>query len=49
MNTTIFIADDEKEIRTLVKTFLEQDGFHVQTFPDGDKLMAALEMPAPIL
>ena len=43
MNNTIFIADDEKEIRNLVKTFLEQDGFAVQTFPDGDKLMAALE------
>lgn len=49
MNTTIFIADDEKEIRTLVKTFLEQDGFHVQTFPDGDKLMAALDNASPDL
>lgn len=33
MNNTIFIADDEKEILVLVKTFLEQDGFQVQTFP----------------
>lgn len=49
MDKTIFIADDEKEIRSLVKTFLEQDGFLVQTFPDGDKLMAALENAIPDL
>lgn len=49
MSKTIFIADDEKEIRNLVKTFLEQDGFQVQTFPDGDKLMAALDSASPDL
>ena len=49
MNNTIFIADDEKEILVLVKTFLEQDGFQVQSFPDGDKLMAALGSAIPDL
>lgn len=42
MNKTIYIADDEKNIRELLQTFLEQEGFLVQSFENGDKLYKAL-------
>ena len=31
MNKLIYIADDDDNIRNLLKTFLEREGFHVLT------------------
>lgn len=49
MAQLIYIADDEKDIRSLLKSFLEQDGFRVSAFADGDKLVAAIEFDMPDL
>jgi DNA-binding response OmpR family regulator len=38
----IFIADDEVNIRAAIKTFLENAGFDVEDFENGDMLLAAL-------
>lgn len=37
----IYLADDEEPIRDLIQLFLAAEGFEVQTFPDGDQLLAA--------
>jgi len=39
MNKTIYIADDESNIRNLVRTFLEREGYIVSTFEDGESLL----------
>lgn len=39
MSKLIYIADDEDNIRFLVKTFLENNGYEVEDFDDGDKLL----------
>ncbi|MHC1695674.1 MAG: response regulator transcription factor [Eubacteriales bacterium] len=39
MNKTIYIADDEKNIRELISSFLISEGFQVTAFEDGDKLL----------
>lgn len=36
---TIYIADDEENIRTVVKSFLESEGYVVTAFEDGEKLL----------
>lgn len=41
MPQTIYLADDEKNIRELISAFLTQEGFAVQCFGDGDALLAA--------
>lgn len=46
MTKTIFIADDEKNIRDLIYYFLSNEGFQVQTFETGDDLYLAF-MAAP--
>ena len=38
MSDLIYIADDEKNIRELVKCFLENQGYEVETFSNGDDL-----------
>lgn len=38
---TIYLADDERNIREVVKSFLESEGYLVTTFESGDKLLAA--------
>ncbi len=38
MNKLIYIADDELNIRELIKTFLLNEGYMVQTFTNGDDL-----------
>ncbi len=38
MSKLIYIADDEKNIRELVKCFLENQGYEVETFSNGDDL-----------
>jgi two-component system, OmpR family, response regulator len=40
---TIYIADDERNIRELIKTFLEREGFEVTAFADGLSLLKAFE------
>lgn len=37
----IYIADDEKNIRHLISTFLQKDGYQVESFDTGDKLYEA--------
>lgn len=39
MKQLIYIADDENNIRNLLKTFLENDGYAVKTFATGDDLL----------
>ena len=49
MPQTIFIADDEKNIRSLIAAFLTQDGFAVEEFENGGALIAACEEHLPDL
>ena len=43
MNELIYIADDETNIRDVVKSFLESEGYRVSAFEDGDQLLAAFQ------
>ncbi|WP_036608000.1 response regulator [Oribacterium sp. P6A1] len=38
----IYVVDDEKDIREMEKTFLENEGYKVETFANADDVMAAL-------
>lgn len=38
---TIYFADDEKQIREVVTSFLENEGYKVTAFENGDALLAA--------
>lgn len=38
MSKLIYIADDEKNIRELIKCFLQNQGYEVETFSTGDEL-----------
>lgn len=49
MPQMIYFADDEKNIRNLISTFLLQEGFAVQTFENGDALEAACREAMPDL
>jgi DNA-binding response OmpR family regulator len=50
MAQLIYIADDEANIRDLMQSFLRNDGFNVQSFADGDALLAAfLKFPADMV
>lgn len=49
MNKLIYVADDEKNIRELIKSFLEQEGFDIRLFETGDKLLQQLEETVPDL
>ncbi|MDR1704085.1 MAG: response regulator transcription factor [Clostridiales bacterium] len=47
---TIYIADDEANIRLAIKAFLENAGFAVRDFENGDLLLAAFhESPADLV
>lgn len=39
MDNIIYIADDDENIRNLLKSFLEREGYIVYTFPTGDELL----------
>ena len=39
----ILVADDEREICDLVQVYLENEGFAVEAFPDGDSALARVE------
>lgn len=43
---SIYIADDEENIREAIKTFLESDGYEVTAFENGDLLLAAFRKSA---
>ena len=43
MQRSIYIADDEENIREIVKSFLESEGYLVQAFANGDQLMASFQ------
>lgn len=43
MAQLIYAADDEKNIRELIKSFLESGGYKVQVFETGDDLKAAFD------
>lgn len=43
MDKLIYIADDEENIRNLVKRFLESNGYKVEAFDNGDKLLEEFE------
>ncbi len=50
MGASIYIADDEKNIRDLITKFLESDGYNVTAFETGDELMAKfLEKPCELV
>lgn len=50
MSHSIYIADDEKNIRDLIKSFLESDGYEVSAFETGDELKTAFdEKPADLV
>ena len=50
MSYSIYIADDEKNIRDIIKSFLERDGYIVSAFENGDDLMAAFfKKPADLV
>ena len=40
MNEMIYAADDDENIRDLIKTYLQEAGFRVKVFADGDSLFA---------
>ena len=39
MEKFIYIADDDDNIRNLLKSFLEREGYNVSAFPTGDDLL----------
>ena len=39
MEKFIYIADDDDNIRNLLKSFLEREGYIVSAFPTGDDLL----------
>lgn len=43
MAYTILVADDEKEIRELLRLYLEKDGYHVLEAKDGRAALSVLE------
>ena len=50
MSHSIYIADDEKNIRDLIKSFLESDGYEVSAFETGDELKTVFdEKPADLV
>ena len=49
MASQIYVADDELHIRTLIRTFLENEGYEVRTFENGDSLFEAFTESCPDL
>ena len=39
----IYIADDDRNIRQAIKTFLENEGYRVEDFETGDMVMEAFK------
>lgn len=50
MNRTIYIADDDQEIRMLIQAFLERENYQVEIFEDGEVLLNRFnKIPADLL
>lgn len=50
MKRSIYIADDEKNIRDLIQMFLSSEGFEVTAFSNGDDLLEAFrQSPADLV
>lgn len=49
MPKRIYVADDELHIRTLIQTFLANEGYEVETFEDGTSLLHAFSASCPDL
>jgi len=50
MSATILVVDDQRNIRNLLRMYLEQDGFTVEEVADGEAALSRLERaPAPDL
>ena len=50
MKKLIYVADDERDIREILQSFLADAGYDVRVFPDGDALMAAFaERPCSLV
>ena len=49
MAKRIYVADDELHIRTLIQTFLANEGYEVETFEDGNSLFEAFHASCPDL
>lgn len=47
MPQTVYLADDEKNIRDLITAFLSQEGFSVRAFSSGDALLDACSQSLP--
>ena len=43
MSKLIYIAEDEKNIRHLIRSFLVKDGYYVKAFENGDQLYEAFQ------
>ena len=43
MGYKVLIADDEMEIRNLLRLYLENDGFAVKDVASGDEVMPAMK------
>ena len=46
-NKMIYIADDEENIRNLIKAYLIKEGYKVQAYNTGDKLLEAFNAARP--
>src|ERR1041384_4487033 len=44
----VFIVDDDRAIRLLVRKWLELEGYRVQEFGDGEELVAAIDTARPV-
>lgn len=49
MERLIYIADDEYNIRELIRYFLQKEGYRTETFADGYALLEAIEQEIPDL
>ncbi|KXH87098.1 response regulator transcription factor [Sporosarcina sp. HYO08] len=47
--STIMIIDDEQQMRSLIRTFLEKDGYHVVEATDGMEALELIEKVSPHL
>lgn len=46
---TVLVVDDDPKIRQLVRTYLERDGYAVETAADGQEALAAIDRERPAL
>ena len=47
MEKWIYVADDEQNIREMMKIFLENEGYHVRVFKNGTEIRAAVAERKP--